>query len=294
MVKTYSPLRYPGGKNKLNKYVNELITIKKLNNSIYVEPFCGGAAVALSLLINGHVKNIIINDFDRSIYAFWYSVLNYTNELCELIMNTEINIKEWNQQKEIQDRKNSEDLLTLGFSTLFLNRTNRSGIIKAGVIGGKEQKGEYKLDCRFNKADLINKIRLISEYRDNIELFNLDAGLLIDNIINKQKRKLFIFFDPPYYKQGSNLYTNFYTHKDHVSLANKIKAIKYHSWILTYDNQKEIKDMYKGFKKEMYKLNYSVEKKYKGDEVIFYSNTLKEKICNREISIGKYCEVFEE
>lgn len=294
MVKTYSPLRYPGGKNKLNKYVNELITIKKLNNSIYVEPFCGGAAVALSLLINGHVKNIIINDFDRSIYAFWYSVLNYTNELCELIMNTEINIKEWNQQKEIQDRKNSENLLTLGFSTLFLNRTNRSGIIKAGVIGGKEQKGEYKLDCRFNKADLINKIRLISKYRDNIELFNLDAGLLIDNIINKQKRKLFIFFDPPYYKQGSNLYTNFYTHKDHVSLANKIKAIKYHSWILTYDNQKEIKDMYKGFKKEMYKLNYSVEKKYKGDEVIFYSNTLKEKICNREISIGKYCEVFEE
>lgn len=293
MVKTYSPLRYPGGKNKLNKYVNELITIKKLNNSIYVEPFCGGAAVALSLLINGHVKNIIINDFDRSIYAFWYSVLNYTNELCELIMNTEINIKEWNQQKEIQDRKNSENLLTLGFSTLFLNRTNRSGIIKAGVIGGKEQKGEYKLDCRFNKADLINKIRLISEYRDNIELFNLDAGLLIDNIINNQKRKLFIFFDPPYYKQGSNLYTNFYTHKDHVSLANKIKAIKYHSWILTYDNQKEIKDMYKGFKKEMYKLNYSVEKKYKGDEVIFYSNTLKEKICNREISIGKYCEVFE-
>ena len=125
-------------------------------------------------------------------------------------------------------------------------------------------------------------------------MFNLDAGLLIDNIINKQKRKLFIFFDPPYYKQGSNLYTNFYTHKDHVSLANKIKAIKYHSWILTYDNQKEIKDMYKGFKKEMYKLNYSVEKKYKGDEVIFYSNTLKEKICNREISIGKYCEVFEE
>lgn len=293
MVKTYSPLRYPGGKNKLNKYVNELITIKKLNNSIYVEPFCGGAAVALSLLINGHVKNIIINDFDRSIYAFWYSVLNYTNELCELIMNTEINIKEWNQQKEIQDRKNSEDLLTLGFSTLFLNRTNRSGIIKAGVIGGKEQKGEYKLDCRFNKADLINKIRLISKYRDNIKLFNLDAGLLIDNIINNQKRKLFIFFDPPYYKQGSNLYTNFYTHKDHVSLANKIKAIKYHSWILTYDNQKEIKDMYKGFKKEMYKLNYSVEKKYKGDEVIFYSNTLKEKICNREISIGKYCEVFE-
>lgn len=290
--KPYSPLRYPGGKNKLTEYVKELINLKKLNKSKYIEPFCGGSAVALSLLIDGYVKDIVINDYDRSIYSFWHSVLYNSEELCQLIQNTEINIDEWNNQKRIQKNKDNEDLLTLGFSTLFLNRTNRSGIIKAGVIGGKEQKGNYKLDCRFNKEEIMKKIRLINQFRDHIELYNLDAEELTENVIKQQHHKSFIFFDPPYYKQGSNLYTNFYNHKDHLSLANKIKEIKYHTWILTYDNMDEIKNMYKEFKSETYKLNYSVEKKYKGDEVIFYSRTLEKNIVSNKVSISKFCETF--
>lgn len=291
-MKTYSPLRYPGGKNKLTEYVKDLIDSKKLNKSKYIEPFCGGAAVALSLLINGHIKDIIINDYDRSIYAFWHSVLFNLEELCQQIENTEITIKEWLHQKEIQKNKDNEDLLALGFSTLFLNRTNRSGIIKAGVIGGKTQNGNYKLDCRFNKVEIIKKIQLINNYREHIELYNLDAESLIENVIKEQDHKTFVFFDPPYYKQGSNLYTNFYKHDDHLSLANKIKEIKYHSWILTYDNSDEIKNMYSCYKYEEYKLNYSVEKKYKGDEVIFYGKTLENNISSNNISISRYCETF--
>lgn len=289
-IKTYSPLRYPGGKNQLTKFVEKLIQEKKLNNSTYIEPFCGGAAVALSLLINKKVNNIIINDYDKSIYSFWYSVLNFTDELCNLIENTDINIQEWYNQKKIQENKLNEDLLTLGFSTLFLNRTNRSGIIKAGVIGGKEQKGNYKLDCRFNKHDIVQKIKLISKYRDQIKLYNLDTEDLIDNVISKLGHKSFIFFDPPYYNKGSSLYTNFYEHNDHLSLSNKIKNIKYHSWILTYDSTIEIKQLYKNFKSETYKLNYSAQKKYKGEEVIFYSRTLSNIISTKKQSIYKYCE----
>lgn len=291
MAKTrYSPLRYPGGKSKLALYVEELIYLKKLNNSTYVEPFCGGAAVALYLLINECVSKIIINDYDRSIYAFWYSVLNYTNELCDLIENTEITIEEWYQQKEIQDDKDNEDLLRLGFSTLFLNRTNRSGIIKAGVIGGKEQSGDYKLDCRFNKKDIISKIRVIANYRDRIALYNLDTEKLIDDVISRLPHKSFIFFDPPYYKKGSSLYTNFYTHEDHLSLANKIKNIKYHTWILTYDNVLEIKGMYSSFKYESYKLNYSAASKHKGEEIIFYSKTIARELSENNKTIYKFCE----
>ncbi|NFM30700.1 DNA adenine methylase [Clostridium botulinum] len=271
---TYSPLRYPGGKNRLSKYVQELINLKKLDKSTYVEPFCGGAAVALSLLINGHVSDIIINDYDKSIYAFWYSVKNYSEELCSMIKNTEITIEEWHRQREIQLEKEKKDLLTLGFSTLFLNRTNRSGILKAGVIGGMKQDGNYKLDCRFNKKKIIDKIKLIASYADKIEIYNLDTEKLIDDVIMNLNKKSFIFFDPPYYKKGSSLYTNFYKHEDHLALANKIKNIKYHSWIVTYDNVKEIRDMYKEKRMETYQLNYYAQKKYKGDEVIFYSNTL--------------------
>ena len=289
-IKTYSPLRYPGGKKKLAKYVEELINIKHLSNSKYVEPFCGGASVALTLLIDGYVNDVIINDYDKSIYAFWFSVLNYCDELCELITNCDICIEEWKRQKMIQSNKENEEILTLGFSTLFLNRTNRSGIIKAGVIGGKEQKGNYKLDCRFNKEKIIKKIKLINAFREHIELYNYDAEELIETIINRQKKKVFIFFDPPYYEQGSKLYTNFYKNKDHISLANKIKEIKYHSWIVTYDETAAVKEIYKNYKYETYKLNYSAERKYKGNEIIFYSKTFDKNIINKEFTIGKYCE----
>ncbi|MBY6932219.1 DNA adenine methylase [Clostridium botulinum] len=289
-MKTYSPLRYPGGKNQLTKFVENLIYQKNLNKSTYIEPFCGGSAVALYLLINGHVKNIIINDYDKSIYSFWYSVLNFTDELCNLIENTEIKIDEWYNQKKIQQNKINEEILTLGFSTLFLNRTNRSGIIKAGVIGGKDQNGIYKLDCRFNKEDIIKKIKLISTYKDRIQLYNLDTENLIDEVINRMTHKSFIFFDPPYYNKGASLYTNFYKHDDHLSLAKKIQNIKYHSWILTYDNTENIKNMYTGFKNEVYKLNYSVQKKHKGEEVIFYSRTLTNIISSKKQSIYNFCD----
>ncbi|MBV4429478.1 DNA adenine methylase [Clostridium tyrobutyricum] len=282
---TYSPLRYPGGKGKLKKYVEQLIRIKKLNNSTYIEPFCGGAEVGIYLLINKMVKNIIINDYDRSVFALWNSIVNNTDELCKLIEKTSINITEWHKQKKVQQNKSTEDLLTLGFSTLFLNRTNISGIIKAGVIGGLNQNGTYKMDCRFNKKKIIDKIRLIANFKEKIKIYNFDTEYLIDNVIKNLKHKSFIFFDPPYYKKGSSLYTNFYKPDDHLSLANKIKNIKKHSWILTYDNTEEIKKLYKGFKSQIYRLNYSAKNKYKGEEVIIYSRSISNKMPFKDISI---------
>src|SRR5690625_3811558 len=160
MASIISPLRYPGGKNKTYQYVKHLVEIN--NISTYIEPYAGGAAVALRLLINGDVNRIMINDYDKSIYAFWHSVVFHSEELIERIWETEICMDEWFYQKEIQDNKESANLLDLGFSTLFLNRTNRSGIIKAGVIGGKKQKGNYKMDCRFNKHTITERIKLIA------------------------------------------------------------------------------------------------------------------------------------
>lgn len=270
-LKTYSPLRYPGGKNTLTKYVQRLITSNNLLGCTYIEPYAGGAAVALSLLINGHVNRIIINDFDRSIYAFWYSVLNRTDELCMMIQNCEISMNNWYIQKEIQQNKENADLLTLGFSTLFLNRTNRSGIIKAGVIGGYNQTGNYKMDCRFRKDDIINKIRTIAAYRNQIQLYNLDTIDLINNVIANIHEPSFVFFDPPYYKKGSQLYVNFYKHDDHVQLSNRIAELENVNWIVTYDNVPEINDMYNEFNSLIYGLRYTAGKKYIGYEIMVFS-----------------------
>src|SRR3989339_1720369 len=103
-MKFYSPLRYPGGKNKLAKFV-ALVCEKNNISGHYIEPYAGGSSVALHLLINGYVKEITINDFDKSIYAFWHSILNDTNKFCNLIKKTPITIDEWKKQRDIQKNK---------------------------------------------------------------------------------------------------------------------------------------------------------------------------------------------
>ena len=270
-----TPLRYPGGKTKLYFFVTELINVNKCRT--YIEPYAGGAGVALKLLLNNDVQKIMLNDCDKAIYSFWYSVLNYTDELIKKIVETPITIDEWYNQKNIYEKGlGSYTILELGFATLFLNRTNRSGILKAGVIGGKSQSGNYKLDCRFNKKEIIKKIIIISSLKSRIQLYNLDAEVFIKRNISKTKNSL-TFFDPPYYQKGPGLYTNFYTHENHLSLSETIKAsMKDKKWILTYDISTEIFKMYKEYSNKMYYLNYSIARKEKGIEYIFYSDLLEQ------------------
>lgn len=275
-MKFYSPLRYPGGKNKLAKFV-ALICEKNNINGHYVEPYAGGASVALHLLVNGYVKEITINDFDRSLYAFWYSVLNDTNNFCKMINNIDLSIENWNKQKKIQQNKEKAGLLELGFSTFFLNRTNRSGIINGGVIGGVEQLGNYKIDCRFNKQELIDRIRFIAIHKKNIHLYNLDALELIKKIENKTKSKNVIFyFDPPYFLKGQSLYMNSYGPDDHRAVSEKIKKIKNARWIVSYDNVPQIQILYKNknVKKKNYSFIHTAYEPREGREVLFFSESL--------------------
>lgn len=269
-----SPLRYPGGKGKLAKYVALLCKENGIKGH-YVEPYAGGASVALFLLINGYVKEVTINDIDRSVYAFWHSVLNSTDQLCERIMDTHVTIDEWKRQHEIQKRKSDEDLLTLGFSTFFLNRTNISGILDAGPIGGLRQGGNYKLDCRFNKDDLVKRIQLISQYRDSLHLYNLDAVKLVQEVTSlSHDSQTIYYFDPPYYVKGSSLYINFYKHDDHKNVSDAIKGIRNARWLVSYDNHKEIKSMYIENQRLEYTFFYTAHRAKEGKELLFFSDNL--------------------
>lgn len=270
----YSPLRYPGGKGKIAKYFKQIINENSLCGEVYVEPYAGGAGVAFSLLFDGYVSKIIINDIDRSIYAFWYSVLNKTEELCKLIKETPVTLKIWKMQKKIQKEKNRYGLLKLGFSTFFLNRTNRSGILRAGVIGGKHQSGKWKINMRYNKSDLINRIRRIALYKDCIEIYNLDAVKLVKYLRNKLSRRTLFYFDPPYYTKGKELYLDYYKDNDHKKIASEISKIKKQRWVVTYDNVQSIKDIYKNFRQMKYNLTYSAGKINKGEELMIFSDNL--------------------
>lgn len=268
-----SQLRYPGSKKKLVDFVQDVIVSNNLLGGTYVEPFAGGASVALCLLYTEYVNKIIINDVDRSIYAFWFSILNDTENFCRLVWDTDVSVDEWDKQRKIQENKMEANFLELGFSTFYLNRTNRSGIIKGGIIGGREQSGKWKIDCRYNKKDLIKRIEKIALYNNRIQIHNQDAIEFIMSIIPNMRANTFIYFDPPYYNQGAALYANFYTHESHKELADFIRGLDC-KWMLTYDYTPDILALYGDIEKRLLTLSYTAAKKVKGREMIAFCDKL--------------------
>jgi DNA adenine methylase len=273
----YSPLRYPGGKNKLSAFLAQICIDNKID-SHYVEPYAGGASVALFLLLEGYVERITINDKDKAIYAFWHSVLNETDSLCHLIENTDISVQEWRKQKIIQSDKSNTNLLELGFSTLFLNRTNRSGIINGGMIGGAKQLGSYLVDCRFNKKGIIKRIKNIAARRENINVYCMDALDLIDKIESDAEicDNTLFYFDPPYYLKASSLYMNHYDNDNHALVCNRIKEIKNIKWIVSYDNVPEICNLYQNFLRKEYSFKHTAYEIREGKEILFFSPSLQQ------------------
>ncbi len=267
MNRFLSPLRYPGGKTAIYPFLSSLLNENNLVGCSYAEPYAGGGGVALKLLKNNLVKDIYLNDYDKAIYSLWYSILNYSDELIKWIQDIVINVENWEICRDIY-KNEKDDMLKLGKATIFLNRTNISGVIKGGVIGGKEQQGKYKIDARFNKYEIIKKIKLITSLRERIHLFNMD-GI---NFIEKLNKDVFIYLDPPYYKKGSKLYMNFFQDKDHEELSFFIQSIK-NKWIVSYDNEIFIKQLYEKFPQITYNLYQSTSNK-KGKEIIIFSDKL--------------------
>ena len=271
----FSPLRYPGGKARLVPFFEQFVADNRLADGTYVEPYVGGGAVALSLLMKERVSRIVINDKDRSIYAFWYSLLHRTDELCAMIADTQVTMDVWYAQREVQAAKAEADLLQLAFSTFFLNRTNRSGILKAGVIGGNDQSGNYKIDARFNREDLICRIQRIAAYADRISLHNHDAVDLLHTVSQTASPHTFVYLDPPYYKKGRGLYMNYYKDSDHEHIRDAISREHLLRWVVTYDNSAFIKSLYSPFRSQEFHLNYSASNKGRGTEVMFFSDNCK-------------------
>ncbi len=274
MSKTCSPLRYPGGKACLKPLMAKVIKTNRMERFHYVEPYAGGCGLALSLLFGGYVSDIHINDVDPSIWSFWKAVLDHTDDLIHLIMTTEISVDQWRIQRETQLKEDISDPIALGFAAFYLNRTNRSGIIKgAGVIGGFEQNGNYKMDCRFNRINLVRRITRIKKYRSRIHLTRHDAVKFMNQSSYLPKETLFCI-DPPYFNKGSSLYTSFYGPDDHKEVAEAILGLNY-PWLVTYDNADQIRNLYKSRRQYVFDINYSLQDKRVGTELLIASKGLK-------------------
>lgn len=270
----FSPLRYPGGKGKLARFVAALIKQNGLSDGLYVEPYAGGAAVAWELLLTGVVRRVAINDVSRPVFAFWRSVLEQTDELAALIHNTPVDLASRDRLKSIFGSSDSASDLELGFAMFFLNRTHRSGILNGGVIGGREQTGKWKIDARYNKADLIRRIERIAAARRRIELTNLDAVKFVESKSAAWPSKTLVYLDPPYYEKGSQLYYDYYGDKDHLEVAKAVRSLRNVNWLVSYDDVLPIQEMYAGTPALQYTIGYSARNVLRGREAMFFSNGL--------------------
>ncbi|WP_191554146.1 DNA adenine methylase [Brevundimonas aurantiaca] len=275
MTRSASPLRYPGGKACLYDLTVNLLKLNGLQQRSYAEPYSGGCGLALNLLFSGHVSQIHLNDLDRSVWAFWKSTLDHTDDLVSRIENIDVSVDEWHRQREVQARKQDADIVDLGLSTFFLNRTNRSGIIHGGgIIGGKAQAGAWKMDCRFNKVDLIKRIRRIANYRNRIFIYNEDAEIFVGRIGQEIPDASILYVDPPYYEKGSLLYRNSYKPSDHERISKRLGDVRT-PWFLTYDNVDPIKKLYESYESVELDIGYSVQTKRRGSELLVVSHGLR-------------------
>ena len=266
-----SPLRYPGGKGMLARFMKLVMERNRLLDGHYAEVYAGGAGVAWSLLLSEYVQHVHINDIDPALHAFWTSVFEEPDELCRLIRDSKISIASWRRQRSILARASEHSALQVGFATFFLNRTNRSGIIRGGVIGGKQQTGTWKIDARFNRTDLISRIQKLARYRRRVTVYNLDAIKFLVGVAPQLPPKTLIYLDPPYYVKGGALYEHHYKHDDHAQVAQLVREMRERCWVVSYDATPKILELYKGHRHQLYDLSYSAQARYAGSEVIFFA-----------------------
>lgn len=273
-----SPLRYPGGKGKVAQFVRILLRKNGLSGGTYVEPYAGGAAVALALLNGEFVTQIHINDVDPAVYAFWRAAVDHGDELAARIRGTKPTLKEWQRQRERYEQskrdRQSVDVFDLGFAAFFLNRTNRSGIITGGPIGGHAQVSQWGIDARYNAEDLANRVLNVGANAGRIRVSNLDAAELLTRVVPTLGAKTLVYLDPPYYEKGaSKLYANFYRAEEHAEISRLVANLP-RPWIVSYDDAPAIHRLYAGYRRIRYNLSYSANERRRGGEAMFFSNAL--------------------
>lgn len=138
------------------------------------EPYAGGARAALRLLRQGVVSQLCLNDLDVRIASFWNAALNEPERFVEAILSVPLSTEERKQQRMCR-KGDTKRRFELGFATFYLNRCDQSGVLAPSCANrGHVQKGRWRLDARFSRPELAERILAISRKREQIHLTNMD------------------------------------------------------------------------------------------------------------------------
>jgi DNA adenine methylase len=250
-----SPLRYPGSKRKLVGYLRQVIEANNLHPELFVEPFAGGASVALQLLRDDVVHNIGLIELDPLVASFWEVVFHDAEWLMGQVETIDVTIEKWHDFKQKQADGQLLTNRARALACLFLNRTNFSGFMarNVGPIGGRSQNSKYKIDCRFTKPTLIHRIKQISAYQDRVEfVWNCSWADGLADVRRSQAagdfpQNILFYLDPPFFEQAETLYTHYFTDNDHRDLRDELLQLEM-PWILSYDSVAKVKELYNGDK----------------------------------------------
>lgn len=266
-----SPFRYPGGKAFLTGYLaNAVKNLPSAEDVSYVEPFCGGAGAALALLGQGRVKKLHLNDRDVRIFSAWQAILYENERFLSTLKETPVTISTWQRFREILTDNPSKYSFELGFATYFINRTSRSGIILgSGPIGGYGQSGNWKIDARYYRETMERRIKWIGSISDQVSLSNTDGISFLKRCSTKLNGDSTLYFvDPPYVQAGSRLYLNGMNDRLHRGLATFLTSGSLPHWVLTYDNDPLIREIYADRELSLLSVNYSLRQTRKANELL--------------------------
>jgi DNA adenine methylase len=270
-----SPFRYPGGKGFLTGFLEDRLRAIPRSERLYAEPFCGGAGAAINLLKSGAADSIHLNDADPRVYSAWRAIFCETERFIDRIASSKVDIDAWHEASAVlqNGERQTGYSFELGFATYFINRTSRSGIVMgSGPIGGYDQTGKWKIDARWYKESMSNRIRLLGSMRHRVELTNEDALLFMARSRSRLPVDRTLFFvDPPYVSAGSRLYLNAMDPSKHSALADMLQGGTFPHWILTYDNNPLVRRLYSAQRIERIAVNYSLRTVRKEKEILIRS-----------------------
>lgn len=266
----HSPLRYPGGKSDFVATAFEIFEKSGFTGLPVVEPYAGSAAVSLGLLDFGLTSHVTLLERDPLLYCFWASVFDRPDELIAAFQDLPITIDTWHRLRPLLlvEKPNKRQFLEVGLAGLFFNRTNFSGILNAGPIGGKGQRSKYKVDCRTNKDEIISRLLALAMFSGKVDVHFGDAIDFIKK--NSKSNSCFYYLDPPYFTKGELLYRHHYGVREHQQLAAALDTVEF-PWLLSYDDHHVIEFLYRNHYLSRLAFRYSAHSPKNHQELLISS-----------------------